>query len=249
MTFEYPAQQFKLKAAALALEATRVFKSDFDAAVAGFDGVIQEHTVGFSEARWPKVGLEPWLFTAQGVAKAAVLVMVQPLPLKLGQIAVVKWGPLLADETAAGAGEIEACVITFLKAHYAIERNMMLTVMAKAQNAESSQLFDWLVAHGFDAAEPLPYPARYQINVRLPDTAQRKSFEQKWLYHLKKAEKNGLTFEVAGSEDLPRFQNLYDAMDDSKNFSDYSAYQTLPDMFANLPEALKPQLFFVTHEG
>ena len=249
MAFEFSAQQSEQQNAGLDLEAKRVFKSDFDAAVAGFDGVIQEHTVGFAEARWPKVGLEPWLFTAQGVAKAAVLVMVQPLPLKLGQIAVVKWGPLLADETATEADEIEATVITFLKAHYAIKRSMMLSVMAKAPNAESPKLFDWLLAHGFDAAEPVAFPARYQINLRLSDADQRKSFAPEWLDHLTKAEANGLTFEVAGPEYLKRFQKLYDVMSSHKNFPDYSAYQTLPDIFANLPETLKPQLFFVTHEG
>lgn len=248
MTFELLAPEFEPKSEGLVLEATRVFRSDFDATIAGFDGVIQEHTVGFSEARWPKVGLEPWLFTAHGIARAAVLVMVQPLPLKLGQIAVVKWGPLLADGTSADADEIEATAITFLKAHYAIERTMMLTVMAKPPNAQSSKLFDWLLTHGFDAAEPLPFPTRYQINARLCDADQRKSFAQKWRYHLNKAEKNGLTFEVAGAEHLPRFQKLYDAMSDRKNFPDYSAYHTLPHMFASLPEALKPQLFFVTHE-
>lgn len=248
MAFEFPTQQFEPKNAGLELEAKRIFKSDFDAAVAGFDGVIQEHTVGFAEARWPKVGLEPWLFTAQGVTKAAVLVMVQPLPLKLGHIAVVKWGPLLADETPAEAGEIEATVITFLKAHYAIKRTMMLSVMAKAPNAESPKLFVWLLAHGFDAAEPVAFPARYQIKLRLSDADQRKSFAPEWLDHLNKAEKNGLTFEVAGAEHLQRFQRLY-VMSSGKNFPDYSAYQTLPHMFANLPETLQPQLFFITHEG
>ena len=243
MAFEFSAQQSEQQNAGLELEATRVFKSDFDAAVAGFDGVILEHTVGFAEARWPKAGLEPWLFTAQGVAKAAVLVMVQTLPLKLGQIAVVKWGPLLADETAAEAGEVEATVITFLKAHYAIKRAMMLSVFAKAPNAESPKLFDWLLAHGFDAAEPVAFPARYQINLRLSDADLRKIFAAEWLDHLTKAEKNGLTFEVAGAEHLQRFQRLYDAMSSHKHFPDYSAYHTLPQMFSNLPKTLK--LFYL----
>ena len=250
MTYEFPPKQFNpLIEARPKLEATRVFKSDFDLAIAGFDGVIQEHTVAFSQARWPKVSLEPWIFKAEGAAKAGALVLVQKLPLKLGHIAVLKWGPVLADESAADALQIETSVITFLKAHYAIDRGMMLTVMAKAYDQKSAPVFDWLLSNGFDAAKALPFPMRYRINVRLSDADQQGSFAQKWRYHLHKSEKAGLEFEVAGIEQLQRFQKLYDAMTDRKNFPDYSAYNTLPNFVANLPLRLKPKLFFVTHAG
>jgi len=249
MSFEFPPKNFDKPTPLLGLEAKRVFVEDFDAVVAGFDGVIQETTVAFSQARWPKVALEPWIFSLNGVAKAGVVVLVQRIPLNLGQIAVVKWGPILADEAAPEAKHIEFATLSYLKAHYAVERGMMLTVMPRAEAVTNAQTYDWLLAQKFDSAKPLPFPARYQINVRLTDADQRKSFQQKWRYHLNKAEKNGLHFELADAADLPRFQKLYDAMTDRKNFPDYSAYHTLPDLFANLPQSLKPKLFFVTHEG
>ncbi len=249
MSFQFPPKQYDPQQAAPKLTALRVFAGDFDAAIAGCDGVIQETTVAFSQARWPKVGLEPWIFESNGVAKAGVLVLVQNIPLKLGQIAVVKWGPVHADQTAPDCTLIEREVLSFLKGHYAVERGMMLTVMPRAVDASLPQTLPWLLEQGYDSAKPLPFPVRYHINVRLSDVDQRKSFAQKWRYHLNKSEKAGLSFEPAGPEQLPRFQKLYDAMTDRKNFPDYSAYHTLPDMFANLPEALKPKLFFVTHEG
>jgi len=249
MSYEFPPDQYQPQQPAFALEAVRIFAGDFDAAIAGFDGVIQETTVAFSQARWPKVALEPWIFNADGNAKAGVLVLVQPLPLKLGHIAVVKWGPVIADETACDKKQIEWEVLKFLKAHYAVGRGMLLTVMPRAEAAVQPQTLDWLLQQGFDSANELPFPARYHINVRLSDADQRKSFAQKWRYHLNKAEKANLEFEVADADQLLRFQKLYDAMSDRKNFPDYSAYNTLPHLFAALPETLKPKLFFVTHKG
>ena len=250
MNFEFPPRQYgKAMALQTKLDAERVSAADFDMAVSHFDGVLQEGTVAFARARWPKVALEPWIFSQAGYPKAGMLVMVQPLPAKLGHIAVVKWGPMLANETAEDAKEVERQALAFAKEHYAVKRGMMLSVMAKADAPDAPKVLDWMEAHGFKSAKPLPFPARYHIKVKLSDEEQRKSFAQKWRYHLNKSEKAGLSFEVAGKADLPRFQKLYDAMSDRKNFPDFSAYNTLPGMMAALPEDLKPQLFFVTKDG
>ena len=250
MTFEFPPKHFEEKSPLQpSLAAVRVFKSDFDAALSAFDGLAIEHTVAFSQARWPKVALEPWLFEAAGQVKAGVLVLVQRLPLGLGHLAIVKWGPVLADKTGEDASAIYKSILTFLKAHYAIDRDMMLTVMANAESSADSKIFGWMLSNGFEADYALPFPARYHINVKLSDAEQRKSFAQKWRYHLNKAEKANLVFEEADVAQLPRFQKLYDAMSDRKNFPDYSAYHTLPHLMKTLPDALKPKLFFITHQG
>lgn len=234
---------------AIQLDARRLPVADFDAAVAAFDGVVQEMTVAFAQSRWPGVALEPWIYEQNGVAVAAALVMIQRLPLRAGQLAVVKWGPILRNETDALAGPTYEAAITHLTGEYATRRNMMLSVMARAEQQPPLEAGQKLARRGFETGSGLMFPNRYVVNVRLADDAQRQSFSQKWRYHLKKADGAGLSFEVADESHLPRFQALYEAMTDRKKFPDYSAYDTLPALFRDLPASLRPQLFFVTHQG
>ena len=83
---------------------------------------------------------------------------------------------------------------------------------------------------GFWPGTPQPFPNYYFVRLRQTDVAQRKSLSQKWRYHLSKSEQQGLVFEAASADQLPRFQALYAAMSSRKNFPDYSAYETLSDV-------------------
>jgi lipid II:glycine glycyltransferase (peptidoglycan interpeptide bridge formation enzyme) len=105
------------------------------------------------------------------------------------------------------------------------------------------------MARGFRRSTDLRYPARYIVRLDIPEAEQRRSLGQKWRYHLNKSEKADLTFERAEPGRLAEFDALYAAMGDRKNFPDYSAYTTIAALFAAEPEALRPELFFVRHEG
>src|SRR5262249_30253953 len=70
-----------------------------------------------------------------------------------------------------------------------------------------------------------------------------------WRYHLNKADKAGLSFEHAAAERLGEFTALYEQMVDRKKFPDHSAYDTVPALMAMPDAALRPELFFVRHEG
>jgi len=89
------------------------------------------------------------------------------------------------------------------------------------------------------------FPNRYLVRLGLDAAAQRKSYGQKWRYHLNKAEQAGLSFERAGAERLAEFDALYAAMGSRKNFPDHAAYDTIAPLFAADPESLRPELFFV----
>ncbi|MHA6297714.1 lipid II:glycine glycyltransferase FemX [Devosia sp. CAU 1758] len=231
-----------------ALITRKVDGRDWDAIISGFDGICQEQLFAFASIRWPGVTPEPRLFERNGRIVGGALVMVQRLPLGLASIAIIKWGPMLADAHAANAAALYAGMIESLVAEYARERGMMLSILPHASVLEHNGEYQRLRARGFKRGALLRFPERYLVNLRLSDEAQRKSFGQTWRRQLNKAAKSDLSFEHAGSERLDDFKTLYAAMSDRKQFPDYSAFDTLDALMA-MDEQLRPELFFVRHKG
>jgi hypothetical protein len=125
----------------------------------------------------------------------------------------------------------------------------MLSVLPRASLSPFNVEYEHLTHRGFSRGAELLFPNRYIVNLRLNDAEQRKSFLQKWRYHLNKSEKAGLSFEWAPAERLGEFDALYGRMLDRKKFPDHSAYETLPALMAMANETLRPELFFVRHLG
>jgi hypothetical protein len=221
---------------------------EWDSTVARFDDVCQEQLHAFAATRWPGVSQEPVLFFQDGAPVGGALMMVQGLPLGLGQIAVSKWAPMLADAGRPDASELHSAIIDLLIAEYADRRGMMLSVLPRASIGEVNAEYEGLVARGFRKGSQLLFPNRYIVKLRLGDDEQRKSFQQTWRRQLNKSEKSNLSFEHAGPERFGEFQTLYEAMTDRKQFPDHSAYGTVGSLM-ELAEPLRPELFFVRHEG
>ena len=219
----------------------------WDRTVAQFDEVCQEQLYAFAKTRWPAVSHEPVLFWRGGELVGGSLMMIQPLPLKVGALAVVKWGPMLAKAEHPDRNDIYREMIDAMVDEYAVKRRLMLSVLPRASLSAFNADYDHLVHRGFSRGSELGFPNRYIVNLRLSDEEQRKSFEQKWRYHLKKSEKAGLSFEHAPASRLGEFQALYDTMLDRKRFPDHSAYETLPALMTMDNERLRPELFFVRH--
>ncbi len=223
--------------------------SVWDETVWRFDGACQEQTFAYARGRWPALRLEPVLFRRNGQAIGGALVMLQPLPLKLGTIALVKWGPILAGAGAPDADALMRDMIGYLKAEYGERRGMMVSIMPMVEPEADNRGLARLLDMGFTLGERLRAPDRYVVDVQLNDDARMAAFAQKWRYHLRKAMKNDLTFERADGAELDRFMVIYNAMTERKRFADHSAIGTVADLFS-LPEGQgRPELFFVSHEG
>lgn len=225
----------------------KVDEALWEGAIGDFAGVCQEQLATFARARWPGIALEPLLFSARGSVVGGCLVMIWQLPLRLGAIAIVKWGPMLARNDQSDAMALYAGMIDQLVGHYARQRRMMLSVMPHSALGESSPEYEHLIARGFRPGARLVFPNRYVVRLRLSDEEQRKSLEQKWRYNLNKSEQAGLSFEHAGAERLGEFDALYRAMTGRKKFTDYSAHGTAPALFAVENPKLRPELFFARH--
>jgi hypothetical protein len=221
----------------------------WDRTIAGFDEVCQEQLYVFAKTRWPSVEHEPVLFWRGGEVVGGSLMMIQPLPLKLSALAVAKWGPMLARADHPDKLDIYREMIDALVADYAVKRKLMLSVLPRASLSPFNAEYDHLTHRGFARGSELGFPNRYIVNLRLSDDEQRKSFEQKWRYHLKKSEKEGLVFEHAPASRLPEFSALYEKMLDRKKFADHSAYETVPALMAIADDTLRPELFFIRHLG
>ncbi len=228
----------------------KIVSGDYwDHTISGFDGVAQEQLHVFAKSRWPSVICEPNLFSDNGAVVGGALVMVQPLPIGLGAIAVVKWGPMLKDNQCPDAPAVYARMIETLIAEYADGREMMLSVLPKATPSPQNMALEYLKKRGFASGSKLLFPNRYIVNLRLSDEDQRKSFAQKWRYHLNKSKKQELSFEHVQGAEISRFFELYEAMSDRKKFADHSAFDTINDLMAVSQDALRPEMFFVRHGG
>ena len=232
----------------VAVRGRLVSEAAWDEAIGGFDGVCQEQMLTYARARWPGLRYEPTLFEQAGEIIGGCLVMIQRLPLGVGALAIAKWGPMLADARRADALVLYGKMVEALVADYARKRRMMVSILPQAPLGPQSEEFALLVERGFRPGARLRFPDRYLVNLRLDDGEQRRSFEQKWRYHLNKSQKAGLTFEPGGAERLPEFEALYEAMVGRKRFKDYSGYDTVPALMAMPNPQLRPELFFVRHE-
>lgn len=243
------ATQRALGVSAMRLDTRIVDGAEWDRTIAGFDEVCQEQMYAFAITRWPSVRQEPVLFLADGEVVGGALIMIQNLPLGLAKIAVAKWAPMARDVSRPDADAIRAGMIEAMIATYGSGPGQMLSVLPRASINPVNQEYQGLINRGFRKGSVLGFPNRYIVNLRLDDAAQRKSFHQTWRRQLNKSEKAGLTFEHAGPERIEDFNRLYTAMTDRKQFTDHSAFETLPALMAMDVAELRPELFFVRHEG
>lgn len=231
------------------LHAYRVDGAQWDRIVGAFDQLCQEQLFTYAAGRWPQMALEPTVFERDGLVVGGALVMLQPLPLGVGTIALVKWGPMLAASDTSDGDVLMREMIGHLQQEYAHRRGMMLSIMEQAAPGSHNPGYERLIAMGFKPGTGLRAPDRYVVDVTLDDEARMAGFAQKWRYHLRKAIKGNLTFQHGNADDLERFMVLYRAMSARKKFADHSAIDTVADLLG-LPEGGgRPELFFVTHHG
>ncbi|WP_051332391.1 lipid II:glycine glycyltransferase FemX [Cucumibacter marinus] len=235
-------------AASRGVTAELVAPGEWDRLVGEMDGVCQEQLVAFSAVRWPNMEIDALRFTRAGSVIGGCLIMHKSLPFRLGGFAVVKWGPVLADQNSADAPANYAAMVDILKQRYAAEKGLMLSILPRAMPVEDNYAHAALAEQQFRPGPQLPYPNRYFVRIGLSSEETMKSYAQKWRYHLRKSEKEEMTFELCGSDALYVFNALYEEMSARKQFPDYSAFTSLPDLMKADP-GVRPEVFMVRKQG
>lgn len=228
-----------------ALRVEQLDAATWDAQAHLFDDVCQEQLDVFASERWPAMALNRLNFYEGNRLVAGCLVMHKEAPLGLGGLAVCKWGPMLLDKSLPSAQADYQAVVDYLVQEYAVERRLMLSILPRAVPTEQNSAFEYLREIGFKKGAGLPFPNRYFVNVGLPDDEMRASFNQKWRKHLRNSEKNELRFEHVGPDNMSEFNALYEAMTARKQFPDYSAYDSLNHLMANIDASIRPEIFMV----
>lgn len=220
--------------------------SEWDDITPEFHDICQEQVYAYATARWSGVSIEPVLFYDAEVLIGGALVMVQKLPLGLGQMAIIKWAPMFAQRRSqAEQQRLYLGIIGALQQEYARKRKMMLSIMPSAEITDINYAEVALKEMGFRAGEGLNYPNRYIVDLRVDEPTRLAAVAQKWRYNLRKSLKEELLFEHADLERFPEFAKLYDDMVKRKNFTDYSAYDTVESLLELKEGQARPQLFFV----
>jgi len=232
-----------------AISVKSVEPTHWDKTAHQFDNICQEQMHVFAAERWPQMNIDCLHFVRGDEVVAGCLMMYRKAPLGFGGLAVCKWGPVIKDAGHADAESIHDQVIELLVQKYAVEMRMMLSILPRPRPADENFASTQLEQQNFKAGSGLPYPNRYFVNVDIEDDQMRASFGQKWRSHLKKSEKEGLTFEHCDASKMSVFFELYRAMIERKQFPDYSAYDSLHHLMDNIDESARPELFLVYKDG
>src|SRR5665213_1313774 len=145
----------KRAAARLAVTTEFLDPDAWDRLAATFDGVMQEQLYTYAQTRWPGAKPEALLFKLGGEVVGGTLIMIQPLPLGLGSIAVCKWGPIFKDASRPDAKAIYSAMIDALTAEYAASRKMMLSVLPRAATAKRNWQYELLEPRRFKRSATL----------------------------------------------------------------------------------------------
>ncbi len=220
----------------------------WDAKMADFDGAVQEQLYVFAKNRWPSVKIEPVLILDGQEIIGGASILVQKLPLNLGSIAILKWGPLLKTYDENREKNYAKCIAALLD-EYDKKRRMMVSILPRADYRGKNYEYEFLRSIGFLSGSQLLFPNRYFVNLRLNDEELNQNFLQKWRYHLRKSQKENLKFEHATKDRFDEFARLYKEMNERKKFQDHSAYNdTITKIMAIKDERLRPELFFVSKD-
>ena len=223
--------------------------TQWDRLSAGFDDLVIEQTGTFCAARWGSSKTECVGFRVNGEIVAGAAAMVTKAPFLGTGIAIIKWGPQFVT---AGQQLSRDLLTSFLRAmvrEFCEERGLHLTIFPVASPETSEVIVDCLSEVGFSEGPKLAAPLRYLVNTDCTPDQLSGSLDQKWRYNLRKAKQKDLKIGFDNTEDgIHIFMDLYKQMYTRKGFLDSSGIATLPTLFRDLPDGIRPEIVIVRHE-
>lgn len=233
----------------VSLETMRVEPGAWHATIADFDELSQEQLASYAAARNVYAAIEPLVFRLAGEVVGGALMVIRPMPLRIGSIAGSHWGPMLRHRDRADAADILAAMLDVIATEYGTRRGMLVHLWTPPAFDRQDLAGRSLSRLGYKEGTPWLDPELYVLDVRQDIDTMGRNLSSKWRSHLSKAERSGLTFEVADGSGLAEMDDLYQQMLDRKGFEDRTPYHTLRAVMETSEPSLRPKLFFTCKDG
>ena len=207
-------------------------------------------TAAYGSVRWGEANLSRLALRAAGkLVGLAQLRIIQPTPLRMG-IAYLRWGPICHCKGEELNPAVMQAMADALFAEYVIKRGLFMRVLPNAMQgtpraAAFESAFRQFQRETFKPGESY---RTFVLDLEPPLEQLRKQLEQKWRYHLKRAEKNNLRI----AEDIANFDGvirLFDEMWKRKQFvlaSDIREFQRMQEI---LPPHQKMVVMICEQDG
>lgn len=196
----------------------------------------------YASARWPHTKLSHLNITRAGEPIAAAQVVLRKFPVIGGGLAYVHFGPVWRARNQDCDPENLGLALKCLIDEYVDKRGMLLRVKPWPGDGPD------VVTSKFEAAgfnrQIDESPDRFLVDLSLSEDELHKGLHGKWRYNLKKALRHDLrVVKIDSNEGLAPFIQLYGEMSSRKRFADASAFAELPQIHADLPDGLKPEIW------
>lgn len=233
----------------LSYEVDSLSEADWHRLLGEFTDASVMQSVAYAGARWPNAKLSHMVVSRAGTPLAAAQVILIPIPVIGGGLAYVHFGPLwLHGDQAPDVANLEL-VVRCLWDEYVTRRRMLLRIRPWACRT-GDDLVSEAFCQGDWTCQKDAHPERYLVKLDQPTEDLHKSLNGKWRYNLKKSGKHALSIErLSMSTAYAPFMSLYESMHARKRFFDRSAIDYLPTIHAQLPDAMKPDIWLCSLDG
>jgi lipid II:glycine glycyltransferase (peptidoglycan interpeptide bridge formation enzyme) len=234
----------------LSYEVDTVSQAEWHALLGEFADASIMQSASYAAGRWPRAQLSHLVVSRAGRPVAAAQVILIPIPLLGGGLAYVHFGPLwLHSDQTPDVADLEL-VVRCLWDEYVTRRRMLLRIRPWASRTAEDVVSAAFAQGGGWTCQQDEFPQRYLVKLDQPMEDLHKSLNGKWRYNLKKSGKHNLSVEhldFEGAHDP--FMKLYESMHARKGFFDKSAIDYLPNIHADLPDGLKPDVWLCYLDG
>jgi hypothetical protein len=230
-------------------EVDTVPDQSWDRIAGEFDDLNYDQIACYAAGHWGK-RVSHLLLRRQGEAVAGARTAIVTLPGFARGLAFLRFGPFWRRHGGTADIAIYRGAIAALVEEYCVRRGHCLTVIPRPSPEFYQQECDVLSEFGFSVRRKVPDPHRYFIDLSLDEEAQMRSLEQKWRYNLRHALAHDFEIRLCDNDaDIRAFQSLHATMATRKGFYNHDRVHLLPELAAQLPEALRPRIALAFHQG
>jgi hypothetical protein len=230
-------------------EIDEVADADWDRLAGQFDDISYDQTASFAAGLWGDRTSHLMLRRGGEVVAGARLAIFR-LPGFSRGLAFLRFGPFWRRHGQKPDISIYRAVVGAVAHEYCIRHGHFLSIIPRANPEFYSQESEVLAEFGFGVRRTPPDPNRYLVDLSLGEDEQMRSLDQKWRYNLRQATANNFDIRLGENEsDIRTFQSLHAGMVTRKGFFNSDLVHMLPELSAQLPEALRLHTVLAFHQG